>query len=52
MRDLKEYLLDEYEAKSKPIPVEDTYIRTDYYLDGNELVFQPVAEFDVAPEKR
>ena len=52
MTDLKDYLLDEYKATKKPLPLEDTYNTMDYYLDGNELVFQPVTEFDVSPEKR
>ena len=52
MRDLKEYLLEEYEATRKPVPADDTYISTDYYLNRNELVFEPMEEYDVAPEKR
>ena len=52
MNDLKEFLLDEFEAKRKPVPVEDTYVSTDYYLDGNKLIFEPTVEFDVAHEKR
>ena len=32
--------------------MEDTYVSTDYYSNQNELVFEPMEEYNVAPEKR
>lgn len=52
MEKLTNYLLDEFQETRKPIPTKDTYVITDYCLDGNDLVFEPMEELDVASEKR